>query len=97
MSVMSELDIDRQMDRIPKHQQLHRMCGTYAAARYLWHREYTLEQALDLLGLRRPVPRPISPAYPVDVMYCYDGHLPSLLRHQAGAPVGELVWGADRG
>ena len=90
MSVMSELDIDRQERRVPRHLKLQRMCGTYAAAKYLRNRGYTLEQALDMLDLRRPLPWIVTRhATPQNrqVAYCYDGRLPDLLKFQAGTPV----------
>ena len=87
MSAMSELDIDRQDMRVPRHLKLQRMCGTYAAAKYLRNRGYTLEQALDMLDLRPAVPRILLRPEPGGVVYCYDGRLPDLLKFQAGAPV----------
>jgi hypothetical protein len=35
------------------HRKLQRMCGTYATAKYLRNKGYTLEEALFCLAIRR--------------------------------------------
>jgi len=40
---------------LPRHKRIQRQCGTYATAKMLKARGYSLQQALDLLNLSKGV------------------------------------------